>query len=166
MSTVTACSNCPFARQIEGNRYECSATHKQGLDVVRGHWVPTQDCQDAIASRKEKLVEAVAKADQQHEDGYKMGKLDARYNTQTYSDLDTPEWMEGYWTGYEDYVREMIDVAKHNSEIKAKRDSGMAKLGAGWRIIDGYFVTSWGGRYNIPPASYGLTDDELAALKA
>ena len=47
---VTHCQNCPFARQIEGNRYCC------GLDgkVTRGHWPATQDCYWALEDEQRK----------------------------------------------------------------------------------------------------------------
>lgn len=41
---MQTCSTCPLARQIEDDRYACSASHNHHNPVVRGHWSATQDC--------------------------------------------------------------------------------------------------------------------------
>lgn len=38
------CSVCPFARHIEGDRYECTATCGIGAPVAKGHHKATTDC--------------------------------------------------------------------------------------------------------------------------
>lgn len=53
------CSQCPFARQIEDNRYCCQVS-QTASDVKRGHWEATVSCFEALASAKaeaEKVAE-------------------------------------------------------------------------------------------------------------
>ncbi len=42
------CAQCPFARQIEDNRYCCSVS-QTASDVKRGHWEATISCFEALA---------------------------------------------------------------------------------------------------------------------
>jgi hypothetical protein len=42
------CSQCPFARLIEDNRYCCQVS-ETAADVVRGHWSAKASCHEAIA---------------------------------------------------------------------------------------------------------------------
>lgn len=51
--TKRTCSTCPFARQIEGNKYSCSATHNLHNSTVRGHWEATADCERAIEDEEQ-----------------------------------------------------------------------------------------------------------------
>lgn len=46
---IPTCATCPFARQIDGNKYTCTAEHNHHNSVVRGHWQATRDCEEAIA---------------------------------------------------------------------------------------------------------------------
>ena len=51
------CSQCPFARQIEDNRYCCQVS-QTAADVVRGHWEATVSCYEALAKAEaEKVAE-------------------------------------------------------------------------------------------------------------
>ena len=53
------CSQCPFARQIEDNRYCCQVS-QTASDIKRGHWEATVSCFEALASAKaeaEKVAE-------------------------------------------------------------------------------------------------------------
>ena len=45
------CAQCPFARQIEDNRYCCTVS-QTASDVKRGHWEATISCYEAIAQAK------------------------------------------------------------------------------------------------------------------
>jgi hypothetical protein len=52
------CSQCPFARLIEDNRYCCQVS-QTASDVKRGHWEATISCYEALAQAKaeaEKLL--------------------------------------------------------------------------------------------------------------
>lgn len=54
------CSQCPFARLIEDNRYCCQVS-QTASDVKRGHWEATVSCFEALASAKaeaEKIAQA------------------------------------------------------------------------------------------------------------
>ena len=42
------CSQCPFARHIDGNRYCCQVS-QTASDVKRGHWEATVSCFEALA---------------------------------------------------------------------------------------------------------------------
>jgi hypothetical protein len=42
------CSQCPFSRHIDGNRYCCSVS-QTASDVKRGHWEATVSCFEALA---------------------------------------------------------------------------------------------------------------------
>lgn len=42
------CSQCPFARLIDGNRYCCQVS-ETASDVTRGHWEAKASCHEAIA---------------------------------------------------------------------------------------------------------------------
>lgn len=56
------CSQCPFARQIEDNRYCCTVS-QTASDVKRGHWEATISCYEALAQAKaeaEKVAEPAA----------------------------------------------------------------------------------------------------------
>lgn len=48
-TTVTKCSECPFARHIDGGRYCCQIA-ATAQDTVRGHWEPRTDCIEALQS--------------------------------------------------------------------------------------------------------------------
>lgn len=55
------CSQCPFARHIDGNRYCCQVS-QTASDVKRGHWEATVSCFEALAQAKaeaEKVAEVV-----------------------------------------------------------------------------------------------------------
>jgi len=55
------CSQCPFARLIEDNRYCCQVS-QTASDVKRGHWEATISCYEALAQAKaeaEKAAEVV-----------------------------------------------------------------------------------------------------------
>ena len=60
------CSQCPFARLIEDNRYCCQVS-QTASDVKRGHWEATVSCFEALAQAKaeaEKAAQApIAKTD-------------------------------------------------------------------------------------------------------
>lgn len=45
------CSQCPFARHIDGNRYCCQVS-QTASDVKRGHWEATVSCFEALAQAK------------------------------------------------------------------------------------------------------------------
>ncbi|MEG4335719.1 hypothetical protein QUB40_27860 [Microcoleus sp. AT9_A2] len=45
------CSQCPFARHIDGNRYCCQVS-QTASDVKRGHWEATISCFEALAQAK------------------------------------------------------------------------------------------------------------------
>ncbi|HEY9749561.1 MAG TPA: hypothetical protein V6C63_12830 [Allocoleopsis sp.] len=45
---IPTCATCPFGRQIEGDRYTCSAAHNQHSQAVKGYWQATADCDEAI----------------------------------------------------------------------------------------------------------------------
>ena len=54
------CSQCPFARPIEDNRYCCQVS-QTASDVKRGHWEATLSCFEALAKAEvEKTPEPVA----------------------------------------------------------------------------------------------------------
>ena len=56
------CSQCPFARLIEDNRYCCQVS-QTASDVKRGHWEATVSCFEALAKAKaeaEKTLEPAA----------------------------------------------------------------------------------------------------------
>jgi len=56
------CSQCPFARLIEDNRYCCQVS-QTASDVKRGHWEATISCYEALAQAKaeaEKVAEPAA----------------------------------------------------------------------------------------------------------
>ena len=56
------CAQCPFARQIEDNRYCCQVS-QTASDVKRGHWEATISCYEALAQAKaeaEKVAEPAA----------------------------------------------------------------------------------------------------------
>jgi len=54
------CAQCPFARQIEDNRYCCQVS-QTASDVRRGHWEATVSCYEAIAQAEAtKTFEPVA----------------------------------------------------------------------------------------------------------
>jgi hypothetical protein len=51
------CAQCPFARQIEDNRYCCQVS-QTASDVKRGHWEATVSCFEALAKAEaEKAAE-------------------------------------------------------------------------------------------------------------
>jgi hypothetical protein len=53
------CSQCPFARLIEDNRYCCTVS-QTASDVKRGHWEATVSCFEALAAAEaEKVAEVV-----------------------------------------------------------------------------------------------------------
>jgi hypothetical protein len=53
------CSQCPFARLIEDNRYCCQVS-QTASDVKRGHWEATISCYEALAAAEaEKLAAEV-----------------------------------------------------------------------------------------------------------
>ena len=59
------CSQCPFARQIEDNRYCCQVS-QTASDVKRGHWEATISCFEALAQAKaeaEKVAEPAAETE-------------------------------------------------------------------------------------------------------
>lgn len=47
-SEPTTCATCPLALHIDGNRYQCTATHNHYNPVVRGHWQATTDCYEVL----------------------------------------------------------------------------------------------------------------------
>lgn len=47
------CATCPFARQIDRDRYVCEAVHNHHNPVVRGHWEATADCNQAITQTEQ-----------------------------------------------------------------------------------------------------------------
>lgn len=49
------CSQCPFARLIEDNRYCCQVS-ETAADVVRGHWTAKVSCHESIAQAEAKKV--------------------------------------------------------------------------------------------------------------
>ena len=49
------CSECPLARHIERNRYECGAYHNSD-ELVRGHWKATNTCY-AVLTKLQKYSE-------------------------------------------------------------------------------------------------------------
>ena len=52
------CSQCPFARLIEDNRYCCQVS-QTASDVKRGHWEATVSCYEALAKAEaEKVAQA------------------------------------------------------------------------------------------------------------
>ena len=54
------CSQCPFARHIDGNRYCCQVS-QTASDVKRGHWEATVSCFEALAKAEaEKVAEPAA----------------------------------------------------------------------------------------------------------
>jgi hypothetical protein len=55
------CAQCPFARQIEGNRYCCQVS-QTASDVRRGHWEATVSCFEALAQAKAEAEAATALA--------------------------------------------------------------------------------------------------------
>jgi hypothetical protein len=60
--TTFTCAQCPFARQIEDNRYCCQVS-QTASDVKRGHWEATVSCFEALAKAKaesEKTLEPAA----------------------------------------------------------------------------------------------------------
>lgn len=63
-TAVTKCSECPFARPLDGNRYVCTGVRSASVhDVVRGHWEVTDDClwfmESQQAVEAEELVEVI-----------------------------------------------------------------------------------------------------------
>jgi hypothetical protein len=59
---IFTCSQCPFARLIEDNRYCCQVS-QTASDVKRGHWEATVSCFEALAKAKaeaEKTLEPAA----------------------------------------------------------------------------------------------------------
>ena len=58
MSSTVTCAQCPLATVFdpERNRYRCEATHKIGLEVVRGNWEATPDCNEEIAKHKKEVT--------------------------------------------------------------------------------------------------------------
>ncbi|MEG4406376.1 hypothetical protein [Microcoleus sp. MON2_D5] len=55
------CSQCPFARQIEDNRYCCQVS-QTASDVKRGHWEATISCYEALAAAEAEKVTAETEA--------------------------------------------------------------------------------------------------------
>jgi len=55
------CSQCPFARHIDGNRYCCQVS-QTASDVKRGHWEATISCYEALAKAKAETEAALAEA--------------------------------------------------------------------------------------------------------
>lgn len=55
------CSQCPFARLIEDNRYCCQVS-QTASDVKRGHWEATISCYEALAKAEAEKVAEVAEA--------------------------------------------------------------------------------------------------------
>ncbi len=55
------CAQCPFARQIEDNRYCCQVS-QTASDVRRGHWEATVSCFEALAQAKAEAEAATALA--------------------------------------------------------------------------------------------------------
>jgi hypothetical protein len=55
------CSQCPFARLIEDNRY-CCAVSQTASDVKRGHWEATVSCFEALAKAEAEKVAEVEEA--------------------------------------------------------------------------------------------------------
>jgi hypothetical protein len=51
------CSQCPFARLIEDNRYCCQVS-QTASDVKRGHWAATVSCYEALAAAEAEKVTA------------------------------------------------------------------------------------------------------------
>ena len=51
------CSQCPFARHIDGNRYCCQVS-QTASDVKRGHWEATISCYEALAQAKAEAEKA------------------------------------------------------------------------------------------------------------
>ncbi|NJK70223.1 MAG: hypothetical protein HC941_30300 [Microcoleus sp. SU_5_3] len=58
---VTKCSECPFARPLDNNRYICAGVRTASSnEVVRGHWEITQDCERFLRSQS---VDPIAPAE-------------------------------------------------------------------------------------------------------
>jgi hypothetical protein len=55
------CSQCPFARLIEDNRYCCQVS-QTASDVKRGHWEATVSCFEALAKAEAEKVAEVEEA--------------------------------------------------------------------------------------------------------
>ena len=51
------CALCPFARQIEDDRYCCQVS-ETAADVVRGHWTAKVSCHESIAQAQAEAEKA------------------------------------------------------------------------------------------------------------
>jgi len=60
--TALTCSVCPFARQIEDNRYVCQVS-ETAADVVRGHWPAKASCHEAVEAAEKATQAPIAQTD-------------------------------------------------------------------------------------------------------
>lgn len=159
--TVNTCATCPLSRQIENERYECTSAHKQSLEVVRGHWKATDDCNHAIEQHRLSLEAALAVAEKEFENGRRTGWYDAKFKTCTVRETEQSEWLDGYYTGQQQYLASIISLPRENQVTYAEWKETVALIPAGWRLVDGWWCGK-GGRYSQSPVE--LTERQANIL--
>ncbi len=82
------CSQCPFARHIDGNRYCCQVS-QTASDVKRGHWEATVSCFEALAAAEAEKEAALAETAAEVE--APIAHTDTDINEQTSITQTTPE---------------------------------------------------------------------------
>jgi hypothetical protein len=86
------CSQCPFARHIDGNRYCCQVS-QTASDVKRGHWEATVSCFEALAAAEAEAEaeKEAALAETAAEVEAPIAQTDININEQTSIAQTTPE---------------------------------------------------------------------------